>query len=133
MKLYSNPGSDDRHSAYPGKNGPPAGLPDPSEILRVHRSGFGCSQDRPVAELEAYYVPRLDGCEGHPVSGDEMMRFRRHQSQTGWQGWLHYIDIAPVLYPHGVPHADTVGGVVVLDDDGAVAGHTLYVQDPLFH
>lgn len=62
-----------------------------------------------------------------------MMRFRRYQSRTGWQGWPHYIDIAHVLYPLGVPDADTAGVVAVLDDNGAVAGHSRYIHDPLFH
>lgn len=84
-----------------------------------------------MAELEAYYVPRLEDCERHPVSGDEMMRFRRHQSQTGWSGWPHYLDIAHVFYPHGVPDADAAAVAAVLHD-GVVAGHTLYAQDPLF-
>ena len=42
------------------------------------------------------------------------------------------MDLADVLYPHGVSGAGTAGVVAVLDDDGAVAGHSLYVQDPLF-
>lgn len=130
MKLYSNPGSDDRCSAYPGKNGPIAGLPAHGEVLRVHWSGFGCSWDRPVVELEACCVPRLEDCERHPVSGDEMMRLCRHQRRTGWPGWPHYVDIAHVFYRHGDPDADTAAVVVVLHYDAV--GHSLYTQDPLF-
>lgn len=64
MELCPNPGSGDRCSAYPGMNGSPTGLSGPDEFLCVHWSGFGCSQDRSVAELQAYYVPRLDAWEG---------------------------------------------------------------------
>ena len=54
-----------------------------------------------------------------------------YRSQTGWRGWPHYFNLAHVPCPHGVPGADTTAVVAVLDG-GAVAGHSLYVQDLLF-
>lgn len=39
--------------------------------------------------------------------------------------------MAHVLYPYGVPVANTAAVVADLDD-GAVAGYSLYVQDPHF-
>ena len=112
MKLYPNPGFDDRHSVYPGKNGPPAGLPDPHEVLRVHWSGYACGWNEAIADRDAYYRPRLDESEGFPVSGDELARWSRFQGPHGggWRGWPRYADIAHVLYPHGMPNADTTTG-----------------------
>ncbi|NVC25135.1 hypothetical protein E7Z53_17065 [Kocuria salina] len=57
---------------------------------------------------------------------------QKYRSQTSWRGWPHYFDVTHVLYPHGVPGDGTAAVVAVLDDDGAVAGYSLYVQDPLF-
>jgi hypothetical protein len=122
MMLCPNSGSHDRRSAYPGKNDPPAGLPDSNEILRVHWSGFACSREQPVGELEAYYLPRLEQSEGNSVRGDEMLRFRRFQSRTGWRKWPRYVDIAHVLHPYGFPDADTAGVGAVLDDKGKSSG-----------
>ena len=75
--------------------------PHPDAILRSRWSGYGIPPDetRSLEDVLAYYAAHPDS-EGHPVSGDETVRFRRWRSPEHY--WPRFRDIAHVLYPGGV-------------------------------
>ena len=74
--------------------------PHPDAILRSRWSGHGIPRDetRSLECVLAYYAAHPDS-EGHPVSGDETVRFRHWRSPGHY--WPRFRDIAHVLYPGG--------------------------------
>ena len=80
--------------------GVPPEYPHPDAILRSRWSGYGIPPDetRSLEDVLAYYAAHPDS-EGHPVSGDETVRFRRWRSPEHY--WPRFRDIAHVLYPGG--------------------------------
>lgn len=98
VHLYTPcPGTPDRVT---GHREPPE-HPHPDAILHARWSGWGIpphDYGSPLSDVIAYYAAHPNG-EGHPVSGDETVRFRRWRSTEHY--WPRFRDIAHVLYPCG--------------------------------
>lgn len=104
--------------------------PHPDAILHARWSGWGIPPDetRSLEDVAAYYVAHPDS-EGHPVSGDETVRFRRWRSTEHY--WPRFRDIAHVLYPGGVIPVPPVEPLPPEDDPRQTDLFDLLEGDPL--
>lgn len=97
VRLYT-PVPDTPHPVT-GHREPPE-CPHPDAVLHTRWSGWGIPPDETSSlQAAADYLAANPGSEGHPVSGDETVRFRRWRSEERY--WPRFRDIAHVLYPGG--------------------------------